>query len=118
MTATTTSSPEMLVLHFLRLKTLASAEALAGMTGLPVDDVRQVAAAALDAGLATVREGRLSGYRLTPEGVARAAALLAEDVADPARVAALEAVYAAFLPLNELGRTNPAQGGAATGGNN
>lgn len=97
----TTSSPEMLVLHFLKLKMLASDAALAAMTGLPEDDVRKVATAAVDAGLATVREGRMSGYKLTPDGVQRAATLLADDVADPARVEALEAVYAAFLPLNE-----------------
>lgn len=102
MTATTSaSSPELLVLHFLKLKSVASAEALATMTGVPVDEVRAVADGAVAAGSALVKEGRLAGYRLTPDGVARVAALLREDVADPQRVAALEEVYQAFLPLNE-----------------
>lgn len=95
------SDPEMLVLHFVKLKHLAPAPALAAMTGLPEDEVRTLADAAVAAGLATVREGRVSGYRLTPEGAARAADLLVADVADPARTAALEEVYTAFLPLND-----------------
>lgn len=95
------SSPELLVLHLLRIKRLAPAQTLARTTGLPEEEVRQVADQAVAAGLAVVKEGRIGGYKLTPEGTARAAELLGADVAAPGRVAALEQVYQAFLPLNE-----------------
>lgn len=96
------SDPELRVLHGLRLKSFASAEVIASLVGLPVDDVADLLETARDKEWVRYREGALTGWMLLPAGRAEAAARLAAeiDVAGDVRPA-IEAAYHQFLALNQ-----------------
>jgi len=94
------SDPSFLVLHALRLKGFIAAEAVAELTGLDADDVTGHLEAFRDDGLATYREGRLSGWSLTPDGRTRHADLIAGEVAAAACKDTIEVGYRQFLNVN------------------
>nr|MBA3268101.1 MarR family transcriptional regulator [Acidimicrobiia bacterium] len=89
------------MLHQLRVKGLASAEALAEATGIGAD----VVAAALPTleadGLVQQRGGRMPGWTLTASGRDEAARLLAEEQATPGLRPQIDTCYRRFLDLNE-----------------
>ena len=58
----TSSDPRMLVLHGLRLKGFAAADAVAESVGLTEADVKPELDRLVGAELATYRDGRISGY--------------------------------------------------------
>jgi hypothetical protein len=95
------SDPSFLVLHALRLKGFVAAEAVAELTGLDADDVMGHLEAFKDDGLATYREGRLSGWSLTPDGRTRHAELIAAEVAAAACKDTIDAGYREFLNINQ-----------------
>lgn len=64
------------------------------------DRLDAVLAAAARAGWVDERAGRVAGWMLTPAGRARLDEMLGRDLDDRDARAAVEAVYARFLPLN------------------
>src|SRR5579884_1610423 len=62
------SEPRLLVLHALRLKGFADAAVVAGAAGLEPAATGGLLRELADAGLVACREGRLSGWSLTPGG--------------------------------------------------
>jgi hypothetical protein len=92
------SDTRFLVLHALRLKGFASDEPIATAAG--VDPADTLAALAAD-GLALKREGRLTGWTLTPDGRATHAKLIAEDLDAAGCRAVVDDAYQRFLAINE-----------------
>jgi DNA-binding transcriptional ArsR family regulator len=94
------SEPRLLVLHTLRLKGFTEASPVARSTGLDPPVVEEHLRVLADDGLALRREGRVSGWSLTPAGrAAHGAAVAAELAAAGARLT-VEAAYRRFLGLN------------------
>lgn len=94
------SDPDFLVLHGLRLKGFAEVSILAELTALAAAEVARRLEEAAAAELALRRDGRISGWTLTPSGRARHAALLDEDVSAAGCRDALTAVYPRFEEFN------------------
>ncbi len=92
------SNPRLLVLHTLRLKGFAADDVVAESVG--VDPSAELAALA-EGGLAIKREGRLTGWSLTPDGRATHAKLIADDLDQAGCRAAVEAGYHQFLAVNQ-----------------
>jgi hypothetical protein len=92
------SEPRLLVVHALKLKGFAEAETVAAVTGLDAVD-GHLEGLATD-GLATYREGRLSGWSLTADGKAHHAEAVAEELDAAACRAAVDDAYHRFLALN------------------
>ncbi|MFZ4516773.1 MAG: transcriptional regulator [Microthrixaceae bacterium] len=90
----------LLVLHALRLRSLATPDVVAARFDVPPARVTEVLEEARTAGWVTHREGRLSGWSLTAEGRAHAAGLLAEELAATGTTAGVTAAYGRFLVLN------------------
>ena len=90
-----------LVLHGLRLKGFADADAIAEAVSIPVDDTARVLDDLLDQGLVSRRQGRLTGYTLTPAGRVQHARLLAEELDEAGARSAVHDTYRRFLALNE-----------------
>lgn len=95
------SAPRLLVLHGLRLKGIAGADAIARDSGLDTATVEAELAALDEGDLVRLRRGRISGYALTPEGKALGARLLAEELDATGTRAAVEAAYRDFLGFND-----------------
>ena len=94
------SDSQMLVLHGLRLKGFAEADAVAALVGLEPAEVSTQLEQLKDEELVLYREGRLTGWALTPAGRrAQEQALQAELGACGARDAVFD-VYKRFLDLN------------------
>ena len=91
---------DLLVLHTLRVKGMCTPETLAGLTGLDPTQVGGALTTAVVSGLATIKEGRMVVYRLTPDGKTAAEKMLREAT-DPAATAMAEKLYEAFIPLND-----------------
>jgi DNA-binding MarR family transcriptional regulator len=95
------SEPGFLVLHGLRLKGFAAPPALAAVVDLPADDVT----AALDKlqaeGLVQYREGRITGWSLTPSGRARHAERCGDELVAIGCKAVIDQAYRRFLAVNE-----------------
>lgn len=101
MSAPLVSSPELLVLHGLKLKGFAEAHAVAAVSGLAEADVATRLAAAAESGLVLRRETRaISGWMLTPTGKAEHRTRLAAEVEESGARGAVKTAYEAFLPLN------------------
>jgi hypothetical protein len=98
---TTSSDPAFLVLHGLRLKGFADAGAVAEAAGVSEADAKPELDALVGAELASYREGRLSGFTLTPAGRAEHARRIAAELADSGRRDDLEAAYRRFLAINQ-----------------
>jgi hypothetical protein len=94
------SDPTFLVLHALKLKGFADGAAVAEVTGLPIGNVDQELAALAEADLASRREGRISGWALTPAGRLRHADLLAADRERSGVHDVLTTSYVRFSDLN------------------
>jgi hypothetical protein len=94
------SSLRVLVLHGVRLKGLAEPDAVAALWALDEGDTAAELKLLADDGLVQRRDGRVSGWSLTPAGrAADDAALAAELDAAAARPAVTDA-YRRFLGLN------------------
>lgn len=86
------------VAHALRVKGIATTEAVVAFTGLSADEVSASLARLAESGAAKELSGRVNGWTLSPEGAGSHGAALREARSANAE---LEAAYNAFLPLNE-----------------
>ena len=89
-----------LVLHGLKLKGFAEAEALSVCMGANLAEVTKVLNALQAEGLILHRDGRISGFALTPAGRIAHGEHLATDVLASGQQVLLHASYESFLPLN------------------
>jgi hypothetical protein len=92
-------SGELLVIHALSLKQVATVVELAAMTALRAETVEQQLATLDQAGEATLR-ARQQLWQLTPQGTARHTAWLADEAVDGPGVEQVRRAYDDFLPLN------------------
>jgi hypothetical protein len=90
-----------LPLFSLRLKGFSDVEPIASATALPVEDVAAELAAAGEEGLAVRRDGRISGWSLTPEGRKRVLEQVGAELAATGRRADVEQAYRTFLSVNQ-----------------
>ena len=90
-----------LVLHGLRLKGFAAAPAVTEAAGLDEAETTSELDRLVAEGLATHREGRLSGYALTPAGREEHARLLAAELERTGRRDDVHAAYRRFLGINQ-----------------
>jgi hypothetical protein len=95
------SDPDLLVLHGLRLKWLATTETLGDVTGLDAGDVAERLDAFADKGWVRFRDGALTGWSLTPAGRTEATGRVTDEVAATGTRAAVEAAYGRFLAQNQ-----------------
>lgn len=96
----TPSDPRTLVMHGLRLKGFAEAGAVGEAVGVSEADAKPVLDQLVVDGLATYRDGKLSGFALTKLGREQHAELLAAELEATSARAAVEGAYARFLGLN------------------
>ncbi len=97
---TAPSDPRTLVLHGLRLKGFAEAPVVAEVIDRPEGDVKAALDELVAEDLASYRDGRLSGFTLTPDGRAEHARLLAAELDALGVRAPVEAAYRRFLTYN------------------
>ena len=95
------SDPDLLVLLGLRLASFGPAEAVAEAAGLTPPEVDSRLAALGDEGLAAFRDGRRSGWMLTPEGRAAGERRLAAELDAAGARGAVMAAYGRFLGVNQ-----------------
>ena len=98
---TAVSDPGLLVLHALRLKGFAETAIVAVRAGLDDDEAGRHLEKAAAAGHVTHRDGRISGWALTPDGRARHAELIAAELDASGARPQIEAAYHAFLGCNQ-----------------
>ena len=89
------------VLHAVRLKGFAADDAVAAVTGLSTPEAVAVLGELGTEGLAVKREGRLTGWSLTPDGRATHAKLLAADLEESGCREAVADAYQRFLAINQ-----------------
>ena len=94
------SDPGFLVLHALRLKGFADTPVVAALTRLDETDAAKHLEAASNEGRATRRDGRITGWALTPDGRARHAELIREELESSGARAKVEDGYRRFLDHN------------------
>jgi hypothetical protein len=87
-------------MHGLRLKGFAEAPAVAEVVAMPEVDVKNLLDRLVDDDVASYRDGRLSGFTLTPGGRAEHARLLARELAAHGVREAVHTAYAKFLRHN------------------
>jgi hypothetical protein len=87
-------------MHGLRLKGFAEAPAVAEVIAMPEGDTKAALDQLVGEELASYRDGRLSGFTLTPAGRAEHARLLAEELDAHGVRDAVHAAYAKFLGHN------------------
>jgi hypothetical protein len=92
------SDARLLVLHALRLKGFAADEVVGAAVGF---DPTEVLAALAGEGLAVYRDGRLTGWSLTPDGRATHAKLIADELDASGGRSAIEDGYRRFLAINQ-----------------
>jgi hypothetical protein len=90
----------LLVLNGVRLKGFADPGALVDTTGLGRPDIDAVLADLAGQGLASYRDGRVSGWALTPAGQAEHRQRVAAELEQAGCGAEVEARYQEFLGLN------------------
>ncbi|MEC8947478.1 MAG: transcriptional regulator [Actinomycetota bacterium] len=95
------STPDLLVVQAVRVKGFAQAAAVAAATGLEAGDIEVLLSGLADAGHARHREGRMSGWMLTPEGRVYGEALLAAELETTGARSAVERAYRDFLEANQ-----------------
>ena len=95
----TASDPRVLVLVALRLASILPIEAVVERSGLGAAQVHDELSGLEADGLARQREGRVSGWMLTPEGRAECHRLV-RDEAEPHEIA-LHRCYQGFLGVNQ-----------------
>ncbi len=89
-----------LVMHGLRLKGFAEAPAIGEAVGVAEADAKPVLDQLVAEGLATYRDGKLSGFSLTRAGRERHGELLSAELDTTGARAAVEGAYQRFLQLN------------------
>lgn len=94
------SEPQLLVMHALRLKGFALPPVVAEAADVPEDEVTAILDRLVADSLVTFRDGRLSGFTLTPTGRAQHARLLSDELDAHGVRASITAAYAKFLGLN------------------
>jgi DNA-binding MarR family transcriptional regulator len=94
------SADRLLVLHGLRLKGFAEASNLGSLYGIDGDDVDVALKDLASDGLVLRRDGRVSGWSLTPEGREVEAKLLGEELERSGARPAIEGAYQRFHPVN------------------
>jgi hypothetical protein len=95
------SDPAFLVLHALRLKGFAEDDAIATMTGLDTDEVGgHLKQHAADEHVLR-RDGRISGWSLTPGGRQHHAGLVAGELAASGAKDDVQSAYDRFLHINQ-----------------
>lgn len=94
------SDPRLLVMHGLRLKGFAEAAATGEAVGIAEADAKPLLDQLVVDGLATYRDGKLSGFALTSAGRERHADLLAAELDAAGATAAVQSAYSRFLELN------------------
>jgi len=95
------SSPELLVVHALRLKGFADAATLAEAAGVSVGDAEPILNGLVDAEHARFRDGARTGYSLTKEGRAYGEELLRAELAQQGVRDVVDAAYRRFLEHNQ-----------------
>ena len=94
------SDPDFLVLHALRLKGFADTLVLAALTQFDEHKVAASLEASQTEGSVTRREGRISGWALTPAGRSKHKDLVAGELAASGAQGAIEESYPRFLAVN------------------
>lgn len=94
------SALRLLVLHGIRLKGFAEAPVVAGLWTLDDADVNAELKGLADDGLVQRRDGRVSGWTLTPAGRERHASLVAAELDEAGARGAVDGAYRRFLRLN------------------
>jgi len=94
------SDPRFLVSHGLRLKGIAAAPVVADVTGLDERSVADHLASLRLDGHATLREGRVGGWTLTPDGRKHHAAACRDELATAGAEAVVRKAYGRFLSVN------------------
>ena len=97
----TDSEPELLVLHALRLKSLADAAEVSELFGTELEMSAGILRRGENAGLLRRHEGVRAGWMLTDEGRDYAQGLLAKEVAASGSSLLVEDAYQRFLSLNQ-----------------
>ena len=95
------SDPAFLVLHALRLKGFAEDDVVAAMTGLDVEDVGKRLKEQAGDELVVRRDGRISGWSLTPTGRARHAELVRAELSAAGARDEVQSAYDRFLHINQ-----------------
>ena len=94
------SEPATLVLHALRLKGFADDDVVAAHAGLAPDEAAHHLEILASSGLAVRREGRITGWSLTPQGRKHHGELLGAEVDAAACRQAVHDAYREFLAIN------------------
>ncbi len=94
------SAPRLLVLHGLRLRGFGAPADVAAIVGIELRQVEGQLRSLADDGLVAWRDGRLTGWALTPDGRAEQERLLAAELAASGGHEAIEGAYRRFLGLN------------------
>jgi DNA-binding MarR family transcriptional regulator len=94
------SEPRFLVLHGLRLKGFAEAAPVADGAGLDAAEAEDHLRALAGEGLVSRRDGRVSGWSLTPDGRAEHRRLVSEELDVSGAKAVVDDAYRRFLALN------------------
>ena len=94
------SEPGFLVLHALRLKGFADTAVVAALARLSEDESTEHLEKAAAVGYATRRDGRISGWALTPGGRAQHQTLITAELESTGSRAAVEGAYRRFLDVN------------------
>jgi hypothetical protein len=87
-------------MHGLRLKGFAEASGVAEVVGQQEAEAKPVLDELVAEGLASYRDGRISGFALTPAGRAEHARLLSVELDDTGTRDAVDAAYRRFLAHN------------------
>jgi hypothetical protein len=95
------SDPTFLVLHALRLKGFAEDDVVARVTGLDPDDASTRLKELADDELVLRRDGRVSGWSLTPAGKAKHGELVAADLEGAGARDVVKSAYMRFLEINQ-----------------
>jgi hypothetical protein len=94
------SDTRLLVLHGLRLKGFGEAAAVGALVGVDPSDVDAQLQSCRDADLVLYREGRLTGWTLTPGGREQQERLLQTELAACGARDVVDSAYQRFLALN------------------
>jgi DNA-binding MarR family transcriptional regulator len=95
------SEPAFLVLHALRLKGFAEDDVIATLVGLDVDDVTNHLKSLSEDELVLRRDGRVSGWSLTPTGRVRHAELVTAELGESGARDTVKSAYERFLEINQ-----------------
>jgi hypothetical protein len=94
------SLPRLRVLHAVRLRGFVDDAAVATLAGVDAPTASSLLAELAADGLATKREGRLSGWSVTPDGRASDAKAIADELDATGARAIVEDCYQRFLSVN------------------